>query len=199
LTRSLPILVAAFAVASCGKPASNSPAENVRELPPAQAPQPATMEEPASAAPARQSTFTKLDAGSCGPERTIAETGDWDRTCKGAGLYTLEWNSGDLREDLAVIDGDRRSALAIPVKVANGAFDSIGDTVEWRGAPGRDPDVMIVRVKVANDQGEDDAGSLAVARLGSTPCIVAVVPPSAGQSDRARAIADGKLPGCRAD
>jgi hypothetical protein len=57
--------------------------------------------------------------------------------------------------------------------------------------------VLITRVHVViNEEGKSDSGRLAIVRLGDSPCIVAVVAPQAGQSDKARAIADGKLPDC---
>ena len=144
----------------------------------------------------RASIFTKLDDSHCGPENVIEETGDWDRRCKGAGGQEFEWASGDLREELLLIRGDKGVNLDIPIKVAGGAFDALGTTLEWRGPKGGAPDVLITRVHVANLEGKSDSGRLAIVRLGDSPCIVAVVPPVAGQSDRARAIADGKLPDC---
>ena len=155
---------------------------------------------PAAAAPPRASQFTRLDDRACGKENILEETGDWDRRCKGAGGYQIEWSSGDLRENLKLIRGGRETNLEIPTKVANGAFDSLGRTLEWRGPKGSAPDVLVVRVHVVvNDEGKSDGGRLAIVRLGTSPCIVAVVAPGARQNDKARAIADGKLPGCLAD
>ena len=146
----------------------------------------------------RASTYTKLDDAHCGPENVIEETGDWDRRCKGAAGQEFEWASGDLREELLLIRGAKSINLDIPVKVAGGAFNSLGPTLEWRGPEGGAPDVLIVRVQVADAEGKNDSGRLAVVRLGDAPCIVAVVPPGAGQNERARALADGKLPDCLA-
>ena len=153
----------------------------------------------AGAAPQRVSSFTHLDDKSCGKENTIEETGDWHRRCKGPAGYQLDWSSGDLRENLALIHAGKETNLDIPTKVANGAFDALGKTLEWRGPKGGVPDVLVARVHVANAQGKSDSGRLTVIRLGKQPCIVAVVAPQAGQSDKARAIADGKLPNCLAD
>ena len=151
------------------------------------------------AAAERFSQFTRLDDRSCGKENIIEETGDWDRRCKGAGGYRLEWSSGDLRENLTLIRGGQETNLDLPTKVAGGAFDSLGRTLEWRGPKGAAPDVLVARVHVANADGKSDSGRLTVIRLGKQPCVVAVVAPQAGQSDKARAIADGKLPNCLAD
>ncbi len=148
----------------------------------------------------RVSTYTKLDNSHCGPENVIEETGDWDRRCKGAAGQEFEWASGDLREELLLIRGGKPINLHIPVKVAGGAFAALGPTLEWRGPKGGPPDVLITRVHVViNEEGKSDSGRLAIVRLGESPCISAVVAPQAGQSDKARAIADGKLPDCLAD
>ena len=152
-----------------------------------------------AAATTRTSLFTQLDDKACGKENVLEETGDWDRRCAGPSGYALEWASGDLREDLAVIKDGKSTDLGIPTKVAGGAFDSLGKTVEWRGPAGGEPDVLVARVHVVvNVEGKSDSGRLTLVRLGSAPCVVAVVPPGPGQSDRARAIADGKLPDCLA-
>lgn len=153
----------------------------------------------ADAARARVSQFTQLDDRSCGKENIIEETGDWDRRCKGADGYQLDWSSGDLRENLSLIRGGGETNLDIPAKVAGGAFDSLGKTLEWRGPGEGTPVVLVLRVNVANAEGKSDRGRLTVIRLGDRPCIVAVVPPQAGQNDKARAIADGKLPQCLTD
>jgi hypothetical protein len=180
-----------LALAACGQ-ADNSTKETEPSI------QPVAKEAvtPAAGSGGRASRFTQLGDQACGPEKIVEETGDWDRRCEGVDPYDLEWGSGDLREDLTVIEGGTHTNLRIPTLVAGGAFAALGKTVEWRGQNEQAPDVMVVRVHVADAEGKNDSGRLAVARLGKTPCIVAIVPPGAGQSDRARAVADGKLPGC---
>ena len=153
-----------------------------------------------TAAATRTSLFTQLDDKACGKENVLEETGDWDRRCAGAGGYALEWSSGDLREDLTLIKQGKTTDLDIPTKVSGGAFDSLSKTIEWRGPAGGAPDVLVVRVHVVvNVEGKSDGGRLTLVRLGTAPCIVAVIPPGPGQSDRARAIADVKLPDCLKD
>ncbi len=152
-----------------------------------------------SAAAERVSHYSPLDDKACRTIEEIEETGDWTGACPGVAGYSLEWSSSDLRDDLAVISGKNRTDLQIPTLVANGRFDSLGKRAEWRGPAGGSPDVLIVRVHVAIAEGKSDSGRLAIARLAPTPCLVAVVPPGSGQSDRARAIADGKLPHCLKD
>lgn len=193
MTGRLLWFLATAVLAACGQADGQGntpvPAENLSSAPVAVAAVPASE---------RVSRFTQLDGSACGPEKIIEETGDWDRRCEGAGGYALEWGSGDLREDLAVLRAGKSTDLEIPSKVAGGAFDALGKTVEWRGPVGAAPDVLVVRVHVANAEGKNDSGRLAIARLGNSPCVVAVVPVGAGQSDRARAIVDGKLPDCLA-
>lgn len=145
----------------------------------------------AAAPPQRESIYTKVSDAACTMIEENEETFDWTGSCAGVSGYSLEWSISDLRDDLEIIDGQRRTQLQIPSIVAKGKFAALGDKVEWRGVKDGRPDVLVVRVHVA-----DDSGSLAVARLGDEPCLVAVVPPGPGQSDRARAIADGPLPAC---
>lgn len=144
----------------------------------------------------RASVYTSLDDKDCKTIEEIEETRDWTSECPAAPGYRLELSSGDLRDDLTIIEGNKRTDLGIPTLVANGAFDSLGPKAEWRGHAGGKPDPLIVRVHVASPEGVSDSGRLAIARLGQEPCLVPIVPPAAGQSDRARAIADGELSNC---
>lgn len=146
--------------------------------------------------PARASRVTWLREKECKLIETIEETGDWTRSCPGLAGYTLTWESGDLREDLTVVRGGREAPLDVPALVANGAFVMLDRAVEWRGAAGSTPDVLILRARVTRRDGTDDGGHLVIARLAPAPCIVASVAPAAGQSERARAIADRQLPPC---
>ena len=150
----------------------------------------------AAQAPVRTSTYTKVGDSVCTMIEENQETFDWTGSCPGAGGYSLEWSISDLRDDLTVIRGSARTDLQIPSIVAKGPFDSVGETIEWRGPEGGPPDVLVVRVYVARPDGSDDGGRLAVARLGDKPCLVAVVPVVKDQNEKARAIADGPLPKC---
>ena len=146
--------------------------------------------------PARASSFTKVIESACPLVDEDKETGDFSRRCPGVAGWTLIWTSSDLRDDLEVMRGKVAKDLGFPSLVAKGPFDAIGETVEWRGPAGGEPDVLVARVHVARPDGSSDSGRLAVSRLGEKPCLVAIVPPGAGQSERARAIADGTLPQC---
>lgn len=187
-------LAVMVALAACGQDAGNAAANGAS----------GTIADgpPTGGAPAvqtdgkRASVYTSLEDKDCKTIEEIEETGDWTGECPAVAGYRLELSSGDLRDDLTIIEGNKRTDLGIPTLVANGAFDSLGPKAEWRGPAGGKPDTLIVRVHVANPEGVSDSGRLAIARLGQKPCLVAIVPPAAGQSDRARAIADGELPNC---
>src|SRR6476619_5806364 len=90
----------------------------------------------AAPAPERTSVFTKVSDSACTMIEENEETYDWTGSCLGVGGYSLEWSISDLRDDLTVIRGSERTDLQIPSIVAKGPFDSIGDTVEWRGPAG---------------------------------------------------------------
>ncbi len=143
----------------------------------------------------RASQYSSLDKDHCKLVEESDEGLYWRMRCSGAGGFSVDYTESDLRQDIAVLSSDgAKTSLDLPSKVANGAFDRLGPTIEWRGPVGRAPDVMVVRVHVANDQGKDDSGRLAIARLTSKPCLVAVIAPQPGQSEKARAIADAPSP-----
>ena len=148
----------------------------------------------------RGSRYTKLVETRC---RLIDENKEegpwWSRLCPGHAGWQLEWHESDLRQDLTLIGPDgRKSELGLSSIVANGAFNSIGPTIEWRGTVGARPDAMILRMSVAASPEGDrpDISRLVIVRLTKPPCVVSVVPPGPAQNARARQIADGKLPAC---
>jgi len=143
----------------------------------------------------RVSQYSSLGKDRCKLVEESEEGPYWRMRCDGPGGFSVDYTESDLRQNIAVLSrGGATTSLDLPSKVANGAFDRLGPTIEWRGPVGRAPDVMVVRVHVANDQGEDDNGRLAIARLTPKPCLVAVVAPQPGQSEKARAIADAPGP-----
>jgi len=150
--------------------------------------------------PQRHSVFTKLRPAGCRMVKEIPEGGlYWLRRCRGHAGWKLEWDQDDLREDLALVaPGGRKTELRLTELVANGAFDSLGGTIEWRGRDPARPDRLIVRVNVANnaDAGGPDISKLAVVRLTGTPCVVAIVDPGRGQNQKARAFADHPMAAC---
>lgn len=147
---------------------------------------------PAPAVPGRTSQFTPLDPATC---RLLEENKDegpyWRRRCDGVGGYAVEWTESDLRQGLEVIaPGGGRTSLDLSSKVANGAFNQLGQRIEWRGPAGQAPDALIVRIGVAQQEGGPDRSLLAVGRLTPKPCLVAVVDPGPRQNAMAQAKAD---------
>jgi len=132
---------------------------------------------PAGAPVAPQSSYTSLGAGSC-------KSGEGStRRCEGVDGYSLETTG----HDLTVIGPDgKRSEIELSKLAAKAASPRLGERAEWRSlAPGH-PTALIVRVN----------GELAVTRLQYPACLVAMVRPQPRQNEKAREIADGKLPSC---
>lgn len=156
---------------------------------------------PAGNAPSdNRSRFTSIEDSRCRLlEENVEEGGYWRRLCPGHAGYTLERSESDLRQDLVVISPDgSRTQLRLSSIVARGAFNSLGDTVEWRGRDPADPEAMIVRMDVAHgsEPEKPDISNLVVVRLTGPVCPVAIVPPAPGQNESARTIADGVAVSC---
>lgn len=177
------------------EPVAENEANKAIEAPVAQ-----SVESAIALAPPINSQFTSIDPEKCRLLEQNIEEGGWSRRlCEGLAGYKLELTDSDLRQDIIVIPSKgQRSELGLTEIVAKGAFNALGKTAEWRGADLAAPDVLILRLGVAADpEGrKPDVSNLIVARLKPLACIVAIVPPGAGQNERARAIADGKLPAC---
>ena len=138
--------------------------------------------------------------------------GYWLEKCKGHAGWQFEWSGSDLREDIVLIaPGGEQSELRLTELVANGAFNSVGKTIEWRGADPDDPEALIVRkcrwwsgrsatvrmiVQRSSEDSWTEISRLVVIRLKAPACVVAVVEPGPGQNEQARKIADGELPDC---
>ena len=191
-------VLAVLTVAACSDPVAepNAPTAAPIDLN-------ASMEPAERAAPQRQSVFTKLDPAKCRMIEENKEEGPyWLRRCPGHGGWQLDWSESDLRQGLTLIGTDGKdSELRLSDLVAKGAFNSIGETIEWRGRDAGKPDALIVRMSVANgvEPRLPDISRLAVVRLAGTPCLVAIVEPTANQNEKARAIADGPMTGCLKD
>ena len=130
---------------------------------------------PAGAPVAPDSSYTSIDPASC---KVVANS---SRRCEGAAGYALETG-----RQVAIVAPDGRRSILDLSKLGTKGAPKLGAKAEWRGpAPGH-PHVLIVRV------GSD----LAIARLEYPACIVAVVARQPRQNEKARDIADGKLPAC---
>jgi hypothetical protein len=141
-----------------------------------------------------RSRYTRLS--DCRLLRSVPEeAGFTEHECRGEGDYRLRLTESDLRQNVVVVppDGEERS-LALPA-LANGAFSSVGDTIEWRGDAAGDsftPDALIMRHSVMEnpDPNVPETAYLVVARLGSSPCVVARIVPGPRQNRLAREAAD---------
>ena len=188
-------------LAGCSPDAPTSAPANDQQPAAQNAPAPLPPVSAPSSKPAgRVSSFTKLTEAVC---RLVEENKDegpyWRRNCPGHAGWRMEWSESDLRQDLTMIaPGGGTSELGLSSVVANGAFNSIGETIEWRGRDARTPVVMVLRMNVAAgpDGDRPDISRLVVVRLTGTPCAVAMIEPGPQQSQRARDIADGQLPAC---
>ncbi|WP_310468256.1 hypothetical protein [Sphingomonas sp.] len=170
---------------------------------------PSVVEQPDVAATARPQAarppevdagrYSSIDPAACKELERNDEEGGYSRhSCGGPAGYALEISESDLRQDVVVIaPGGGRSRLQLSSLVANGAFNSLGKTAEWRGAEDQ-PSALIVRLNVAAgpEPIRPDISNLVVARLANPACVVAVVPPGPDQNAKARRIADGDLTKC---
>ncbi len=187
------VLMAALAMGACradpGDGQANEVVSNASRPVPDQLP---TL--PPVEIPVRSSEFTTLDPATC---RIIEDNRDegpyWRRRCRGGRGYSVEWTESDLRQGLELIsDGGERTNLRLSELVADGAFNRLGPRIEWRGVIASKPDMLVVRLFVADgaEPAKPDRSLLAVARLQPRPCVVAIVQPGRQQSDQARRIAD---------
>lgn len=144
----------------------------------------------------RQATVRYTGLSDCTLIRSAPEEGGFfEHECPGEGGYRLHHVESDLRENIVVLaPGGGEYSLGLPA-LADGAFSSTGDTVEWRGeANGASfvPRALIVRQSVMEDPDPavPEVSYLVVAKLGAAPCVVARIEPGPDQNERAREAAD---------
>ncbi len=185
-------LILALALAACSR--SEEPGPD-----PAPAATAAASASPAGAEAATpQSRYTSLKDCKLVDSH---EGEDWSVSrCPGLGGYALMLNYGDARDDLALrMAGRKDEELGLP-NLAGGGFNTLGDTIEWRGSVadgGFVPAALIVRNSaVRSPEQPDKPTSLLVVIDLAQACAVAQVKPGAGQNDRARAVADGPRQSC---
>lgn len=151
-----------------------------------------------SAAADRTSRYTSLK--DC---KVVDDGGgeDWSVSrCDGLGGHVLQVNYFDARDSLSLLrDGKVAAELELWMR-GGGGFNSIGDTVEWRGAMQGDrfvPRALIVRNHVFRDPEHPDrsSGVLEVIDL-AQGCLIGSLEPQPGQNEAARAIADGPKRPC---
>ncbi len=157
-----------------------------------------TGDAPAAAGTGPVSRYTQLK------QCKLVESGkdeDWsDSSCQGPGGYSLILAYGDARDDLQVIrPGQKPAELGLPY-LAGGGFNTLGDTVEWRGTGAGAafrPTALIVRNSAVQDpeRPEHATALLAVIDL-ARACVIAQIKPGPGQNQQARAVADGAQQPC---
>ena len=147
------------------------------------------------------SQFTKDGLNKCHVVEQDEEHGPYYRhRCPGVGGYNYEVVEHDLRQDLVIIHPNgRRDEIGMSGAAGEGGFNILGPTFEWRGPAGMPPQTMTVRFNVQEDPepNKPDRSYLVVIRLTPPSCIVAAVPPGAGQNEKARAIADRRPLQCK--
>lgn len=193
---------ASLALTACGEKAVEAPATPVAPPPAAETPTPAAPPAEPVAANGRTSVYTEL--ASCKLTVSRPDEGGYSETeCPPVGGFGLKTNEADVRQNVFIKPpGGQYRSLRL-VEASGGGFSRLGEKAEWRGVE-KDgvftPDVLVVRHLVVEDpnQPEREAAYLAVIRLSGAgaPCLVERVPAGAGQSDRARALADSD-PACR--
>jgi hypothetical protein len=186
----LPVLLAA-----CTEKKPEAPAAT--EAATASAAASETPAAPAStlAAAARVSSYTSLK--DCEVVDSNADE-DWSVSrCSGPGGWALQIDYGDARDDAQLLPKGKAAQPLNLSALTRGAFNGLGDTVEWRGASADKPSALILRNAVSEDP-EDSSrvtASLLVVDL-AQGCVVAQVRPQAGQNEAARLIADGPKRAC---
>lgn len=146
------------------------------------------------------SQFTTDGLEKCKLVEKNEEEGSYYRhLCPGIAGFSYEVVESDLRQSLVIIAPDgTRSDVSPGQATGSGGFSSLGPTFDWRGPAGAPPRTVTVRF-IVNEDPEPNVpprSYLVVIRLAAPACAVGVVPPGAGQNERARAIADGKSLKC---
>jgi hypothetical protein len=143
-----------------------------------------------------QAVFRYTSLADCTLIRSAPEeAGFFEHECPGEGGYRLRKTESDLRENIVLlVPGGGEYNLGLPA-LANGAFSSVGDSVEWRGETDRGsfaPHALIVRQSVMEDPDPavPEVSYLVVTKLGARPCVVARIQPGPDQNERARRAVD---------
>ena len=122
------------------------------------------------------SAYSEIGEGTCVPVTTY-EDGAVDQRCEGYGGIEVFLNGGDAREDMDF--GVRNDAFE-----TFGAFNGVGDTVEWMLGDDGVPYAAAIRFLIDVDGRK--AQALVVSKIGSADapgCVVGVVDAAADQAN----------------
>lgn len=107
------------------------------------------------------------------------------------GGWRVQIDYDDARESITLIRAGKSYPLDL-WRVVDGRFSSVGDRFEFRVVNGKAVAGIVRFTHVIDDATNEKVSNLVVVRLSPTPCVVRVVPPSAGadQNAKARTLAD---------
>lgn len=188
-------------IAACsGEPPAASHTESAAEATSLASDAAAATDPIASTPSGPQSRYTSLK------DCKVVESGesageDWSVSrCAGLAGWHLLIDYGDARDDLQLVRAGMPAVKLGLTVLGGGGFNSLGDTVEWRGSgegTAFKPAALIVRNQVVTspERPEQMAARLVVVDLKQV-CVVAQIEPRPAQNEAARAIADGTRQPC---
>ena len=188
MTRSFLLVAGSLALAACSSETPTDAGEDGA----ATTPTPTSAAAESGGARGRSFAYTMLS--DCETVREETEEGQYlEQECPGLGGYGVISTVGDLRANLQLAPpGGTPTSLDLS-QIGGGGFSALGETLEWRGPAGKPlaPNSLIMRYNVVeNPETNEEVSHLLVARLAPTPCVIAKVPPGAGQNAKARDLAD---------
>lgn len=145
----------------------------------------------AAVAAQNKSVYTSTRTSAC---RTISSdesgAGSYEGECRGVGGYKVRLLEGDIRQTINIITPAKKK-FELNFWSFYGGFSSIGEKIEWRTNAGV-PVALIARFNVADpENSEKNTSYLIVSKIGKTmSCVTDIVPPGAGQNEKARVLAD---------
>lgn len=142
------------------------------------------------------SVYSNLSGSSCKELEKNEQEGWATGRCEGAAGYILEWQEGDARQTLEVIDPKGKAFPLDLWSTVSSGFSSLGDKAEWRiRQEGKQttPIALIVRYNASEDPENPDkiTSYLTVSKI--TPdevCVTDVVEPGSKANEQARELAD---------
>jgi hypothetical protein len=153
-----------------------------------------------SQASVRDSAYTALSGANCVETTNEEEGAEYSAECVGYGAYRVRVSDFDLRMELTLVHPQGQESSLNLFELLGGRFNSIGETLEWRGARLKSgaikPDSVIFRVRFPlGPDGSDYRGNaLFVAKVGADSketCIIGAINARKPNGNlRARRLAD---------